>query len=184
MNGPSLISITRLAPRVEINKQIFVIVYRSIFTGFTITISCFQVFYIFFILSFLFIFWLCLAFVFSGLTFLLYFLLFYIFSFLPISLYIFGLSISFIFWGFTLIFYILKFSIFSLLLRFSYVLYFELPVPAITEPTTVFLIPVMLKDWWLWWGNQKMGEYFYDLISLKLKYILYIQMIIKSQWKV
>ena len=82
------------------------------------------------------------------------------------------------------IFYILKFSIFSLLLCFSYVLYFELLVPAITEATTVYLIPVMLKDWWLWWGNQKMGEYFYDLISLKLKYILYIQMIIKSQWKV
>ena len=114
MNGPSLISITRLPPRAEINKQIFVIVYRSIFTGFTITISCFQVFYIFFILSFLFIFWLCLAFVFSGFTFLLYFLLFYIFSFLPISLYIFGLSISFIFWGFTL------FSIFSSFLYFLY----------------------------------------------------------------
>ena len=108
------ISITRLAPRVEINKQIFVVVY-SIFTGFTKSISYFQVFYTFFILSFLYIFRFCLAFVFSWFTFLLYYEVIYFFlilSFLPISSSIFRFSISSILSGFTI------FSIFSSFLYF------------------------------------------------------------------
>ena len=114
------------------NKQIFVVVYRSIFTGFMISVSDFQVFYIFFILTFFYIFWFCPAFAFSGFTLLLYYEAFYIFlilSVLPISLYIFRFSISSIYYQVLIFFYILKFSIFSLLLCFSCVLYFEFPLP-------------------------------------------------------
>ena len=43
LNGPRLLAtrveINRLAPRVKINKQIFAVVYFSIFTGFTISIK-------------------------------------------------------------------------------------------------------------------------------------------------
>ena len=63
---PRYLSITWLAPGVEKkNKLIFVVADRSIFTGFTIPISYFQVFFIFFIRSFFYIFRFCLAFVFS-----------------------------------------------------------------------------------------------------------------------
>ena len=84
---PCYISITLLASRVEISKYIFAILYHSIFTGFTIHISCFQVFYIFFILSFLYIFWFYLAFTFSRFTFALHYEVFY-FLFIVFYLYL------------------------------------------------------------------------------------------------
>ena len=70
---PRYLSITWLAPGVEKNKWIFVVADRSIFTGFTIPISHFQVFFIFFIRSFFYIFRFCLAFVFSGFSWTTYF---------------------------------------------------------------------------------------------------------------
>ena len=119
-------------------------------------------------------------------------------QFLPISLYIFRFSISFISSGFTI------FSIFSSFLHFLYfcafhVLYFEFPLPLsicflfrkcfvylfVLRSQQMFLIPVMLEVlWFLWWGIHQNGWTFYNLISLKLQYILHIQMIIKSQYKV
>ena len=70
---PRYLSITWLAPGVEKNKWIFVVADRPIFTGFTIPISYFQVFFIFFIRSFFYIFRFCLAFVFSGFSWTTYF---------------------------------------------------------------------------------------------------------------
>ena len=85
------------------------------------------------------------------------------------------------------IFYILEFSRGSLLLCFSYVLYFEFPLPApigflsrkcfmwqfLLPSWRMFLIPVMVKDWWfLWLGIHQNEWLFYDLIPLKLQYIL------------
>ena len=99
------------------NIKIFVVVYCSISTGFTISISYFQVFYIFFILNFLYILIFSQTFVFSGFTFFLFYEVFYFFlilSFLPITFYVFRFSISSIFLGFTI------FSIFSSFLHFPY----------------------------------------------------------------
>ena len=124
----------------------------------------FQVFYIFFILSFLYIFWFCLAFVFSGFTFILYYEVLYFFLILGFCTYIFGyFRVFYIFhiFRFYYIFHILKFSIFSFTFmlficfifrisptsfyRFSVSKMFYLPV-CITEPTNIFLILAMLKD--------------------------------------
>ena len=54
MNESPLYKHNTIDPR-SWNKYIFVVAYRSIFIGFTISISNFQVFCIFFILSFLYI---------------------------------------------------------------------------------------------------------------------------------
>ena len=143
-------SITSQAPGVEINKQIFVVVYRSIFTGFTISISPFQVFYILFILSFLYIFSFSQVFIFSGFTFLLFYEVFYclnsqIFTYIFVYSHVFCIFPIFRFYY---IFYILTFSIFSLLLCFSYVLYFEfhLPVPIDFLPRNCLMYQFILRS--------------------------------------
>ena len=154
------ISITRLAPGAEINKQIFVVVYRSIFTDFTITISCFQVFCIFDIFKLSISFYFCifrvyLSSILSG------FLFFYNSHFFYLYLYIFSgyLYLSYFqvlrYFLYSQIFYIfLTFMLFICFIfrisptppiGFSVQKIFYLPV-CITEPTKVFLIPVMLKD--------------------------------------
>ena len=162
---PCYISITLLASRVEISKYIFAILYHSIFTGFTIHISCFQVFYIFFILSFLYIFWFYLAFTFSRFTFALHYEVFY-FLFILFFIYIFvSLQVFYIFHvlKFYYIFLTLELSLFFfffLLLSFSYVLYFKFPAPLakslwsrkcfiywfVLQSQQMFFISVMLKD--------------------------------------
>ena len=161
---PCYISITLLASRVEISKYIFAILYHSIFTGFTIHISCFQVFYIFFILSFLYIFWFYLAFTFSRFTFALHYEVFY-FLFIVFYLYL-CVSSGFLYLPcFKVLLYFpysRAFSIFFffLLLSFSYVLYFKFPAPLaksfwsrkcfiywfVLQSQQMFFISVMLKD--------------------------------------
>ena len=189
LNGPQLISITWLAPRVETNKQTFVVVY----TGFTISISYFQVFFIFFVLSFLYIF----RFFSSFSIFRVYFssilrsFLFFLNShfFLPIFLYIFS---------FLYLSYFLYSQVFCILFTFMLFIYFIFWI----SPTSsyrkcfiyqsvlwswqiCFLIPVILKDWWfLWWDIHQNGWIFYDLIYWKQQFILCIQIIIESQYKV
>ena len=123
---PRYVSITWLAPGIEINKHIFVVVYRSIFTGVTISISYFSVFYIFFQffqyfqafsnfcifrVYFSSILWSVLFFLGSQFftNIFVYFQVFYVFHIFRVYY----------------IFYILKFSMLSLRLCFSYVLYFE-----------------------------------------------------------
>ena len=175
LNEPCYISITWLPPRVEISKKIFDIAYYYTFASFTIPSSYFQVFCIF-VFSFLHTFWFCLAFVFSGFTFLLYYQVFYfvlILSILPISLNVFRFSMSFIFSGFS------GLSISSFLYYlFFYVFFFCLENTLSTdfclEPSNVFLIPTMLKDWWLWWDIHRNGQIFYDLASLKLQSVVKI----------
>ena len=99
---------------------------------------------IFFILSFLYIFRICLAFVFSGFTVLLYYEVFYFFlilSFLPISLYIFR---------FYYIFCIMKFFTFSILLCFSNVLCFEfsqpLPIGFLSRKCFIYLFVLQSRQ--------------------------------------
>ena len=145
------------------NKQIFVVVYCSIFTGFMISISDFQVFYIFFILTFFYIFWFCPAFAFSGFTLLLYCEVFYFFlilSFLHISLYVFRFSISSILPGFNIFLYSQVFYIFFNFMLFVCFIFQISPTSSyrlsvykmfdlslcIMELTNVFLTTVMLKD--------------------------------------
>ena len=162
--------------------------YCSIFTGFTIPISYLQVFYIFFILSFLYSFWFCLTFVFSRFTFLLYYEVFIFFFKSQFCTYIFAY-----FWFFYLFhlfrfyytFNILTFSIFSLLLCFSYVLYLEFPLPlAIGFLSRKCLSTSSNKgvDKCVYHTSdvERLMNFIHDLISLKLQYILHIQMIIIS----
>ena len=68
----------------------------------------------------------------------------------------------------------LKFFILSFLLCFFFCLENTLSTDFCLEPSNVFLIPTMLKDWWFWWDIHRNGQIFYDLASLKLQSVVKI----------